>query len=191
MKELSAGTGLYMPPFHWHQALRVTFLDFQRLAHTINLNTQKNKRYKAACFQDVLSNLQSRLMHLETICISPTEKLMRLCMLGLLAASFKLPGRRIPYTWLHNAFEIQYASVMTSFDTLENNLQIWTLLIAAILVAPERKPWIEEAWATIGCETNWRHVQDELMSLIWIEDIHGRNGRVAFEQLSTRSRKVL
>lgn len=186
--ELLVDSGLYVPPSDWHQALRIVFLDFQRLAYAINLNTRKNKRYEAACFQNILSHLQSRLMHLETICVTPFEKLIRLSMLGLLAASFKVPGRRIPYTWLHKAFESEYASVTVTMELIDNGLQVWILLIAAILAAPERKPWIEKAWATVGDEANWRQVQNGLIKVIWIEDIHGRAGRVAFEQHSARYR---
>jgi hypothetical protein len=179
----------YHPPTQWDPRLRSTFLDFQALAATINRYMQSHTRYNAKCFQDVLSTLQSRLMHLKGALEDPTQELVRLSLLAFLATTFKTPGQKIPYGWIAKQLSDIYAGANISSPTLTYTLRLWVLLIAAISVTDVEQLWLQLAWQELLLARGWERIKSELMNIMWIECIHDGPGAAAYQRLAEYSYK--
>ncbi|KAH7093436.1 hypothetical protein FB567DRAFT_544790 [Paraphoma chrysanthemicola] len=172
------------PPIYWDSGLQSVFLDFQKMAVTVNRYMQSHTQYNAKCFQDVLSSLQSRLLHLEGGLEDPSQELIRLSLLAFLATTFKTPGRKIPYGWIANRISEKYTTANISSSKLTDSLRIWILLITAISVTDVEQPWLQVAWQELSLALDWESVKSELMSVMWIECIHDGPGAVAYHRLA-------
>lgn len=161
--------------------------DFQHLALTVNHEVQKNSRYEAADLQRYLSSLQSRLMHLQgvgSVSNDQTQELVRLSLLAFLATTFKVPGRRVPYTWIAHEMQIIYAAAINGPVQIDRDLHIWILVIAAISVVPRDRTWLRQAWNSVLGNIEWQQVKRRLMGVVWFECIHDIPGETAHHQLT-------
>ncbi|KAF2183292.1 hypothetical protein K469DRAFT_635233 [Zopfia rhizophila CBS 207.26] len=175
--------GLYRPSPDWDLRLVNVFRDFQYLLLRINRNALKHARYNAACFQGVLTSLQSRLMHLGDLLDNPVEKLVRLTMLTFLTTTFKVPGRKIPYGWVVEQLGDAYTKVAGGPFKQDRSLRLWVLVTAAFTVTGAQEDWVREAWGKTDSGLDWAVVKNHLMRVMWIEIIHDRPGEMAFQQL--------
>ncbi|KAF1849031.1 uncharacterized protein K460DRAFT_330563 [Cucurbitaria berberidis CBS 394.84] len=177
-------SSLYQPPADWDIRLADLFRDFQLLAVTINENVRKHARYNAACFQTILSSLQSRLMYLESPHHDSIEELVRLSLLALLTTTFEVPGRKIPYIWVAKKIEKAYIGAIDSINKNSKALQLWLLMVVAISVTRAEEDWFREAWRAAGIAVNWAEAKKHLTNVIWIECIHDRAGKTVLQQLT-------
>ncbi len=166
--------------------LASVFRDFQHLAITINENVREHARYNATCFQNILSSLQSRLMHLADKLKDSTEQLISLTLLAFLTTTFKVPGRKIPYTWVAKQLHTAYGQARDGILRSDTSLRIWVLMVAAISVVDLDKPWLVKAWRVGQFVTSWDEAKKQLTSVMWIECIHDNPGRIALEYLNSR-----
>ncbi|CAO2650219.1 Nn.00g015110.m01.CDS01 [Neocucurbitaria sp. VM-36] len=178
-------TSLYHPPESWDFRLVNLFRDFQYITVTINDNVDKHARYNAACFQDVLSSLQSRLMHLEHLLHDPIEGLVRLTLLAFLTTTFKVPGRKIPYTWVAKKLEKTYTDAIDSINRREKSFRLWILMVVAISVNGSNKGWLQKAWRADAMTVTWAETKEHLIKVMWIECIHDKPGEVVLQQLTS------
>lgn len=175
---------MYQPPPGWDCRLAIVFRDFQVLVAGINHNVREHSVQGAECFQSVLSSLQSRLMHLEHALYEPTEQLVRLSLLAFLATTFKIPGRRIPYSWLAQRIEAMYAEAYGDQAAINPILRQWIVVVAAISISKPDDEWMQGARHDCTFETDWQALKCELKSVMWIECIHDEPGERLYRQLS-------
>ncbi|KAH7383998.1 hypothetical protein BKA66DRAFT_570183 [Pyrenochaeta sp. MPI-SDFR-AT-0127] len=182
-KSLHIKPDLYKPPANWDVRLTSVFCDFQYLTTTINENVHMHARYNATCFQSILSTLQSRLIHLAGTLTHPIEELIRLSLLVFLTTTFKVPGRKIPYTWIAKKLAAAYASAEDLINSQET-LQLWVIIMAAISVSSSDEPWLVCAWRVGHCATSWNETRKKLSSVMWIDCIHDQRGEIAHNMLT-------
>ncbi|KAJ4304834.1 hypothetical protein N0V90_000362 [Kalmusia sp. IMI 367209] len=132
--------------FNWDWRLVNIFQDFQYLSLRINQNVLKRARHNAACFQSVLTSLQSRLMHLHEQLENPVEELVRLTMLAFLTTTFKAPGRKIPYGWVNEQLRDAFSKGIGGIFEQDVSLRLWVLITAAFTVTGTQKTWVRDAW---------------------------------------------
>lgn len=179
---------LYFPPMEWDWRLANVFRDFQHLALRINRNSLKRARHDPACFQAVLTSLQSRLIHLRSHLSSPVEELVRLTMLAFLTTTFKAPGRKIPYGWVSEQLEMVYKESLVWIQS-DLTLRLWVLVTAGFTVSAPDAIWLKEAWGEVSAETigSWENVRAHLLRVMFIELIHEKPGMWAFQELQRSS----
>lgn len=122
-------------------------------------------------------------MSLDALLEDPVLELVRLAMLAFLIPMFEVSGCKMPFDKLADRFRIAHEEAASSLIRCEENLVIWTLIVAAP-VTGEQDTWVQEVWEEIPSGfANWRDVKDRLMHTMWIEVVHDRLGEVVFDQL--------
>ncbi|KAH7112093.1 hypothetical protein B0J11DRAFT_598032 [Dendryphion nanum] len=165
---------LYRPPNEWDYRLANVFQDFQFLSLQINRNALKRARHNAACFQAVLTSLQSRLMHLGRLVDNPVEEL--------------VPGRKIPYAWVIRQLGDAYSQASNGPLKEDKSLMWWVLISVAFTITGSQEYWVKEAWKRTEAGLEWTTVKSHLIRIMWIELIHDDPGKLIFERLEdTRS----
>jgi len=175
--------GLYQPPSDWDYRIANVFQDFQYLSLRINRNALKRARHDPACFQAVLTSLQSRLAHLADIVKTPTEELVRLTMMALLTTTFKTPGRKLPYDWIIKRLGDVYTEAGSGPLQYDHILRLWVLITVAFTITGMQPAWLQDAWRETGLGLSWQVVKSHLMRVMWIELIHDKPGEEVFHQL--------
>jgi hypothetical protein len=175
---------LYQTSYDWDWRLANVFQDFQYLSLRINRNALKRARHDPACFQNVLTSLQSRLVHLGNILQSPIEQLVRLTMLAMLTTTFKTPGRALPYGWVIEQLRSLYTKVVTS-NSFEHDtsLRLWVLITLTFTITGTQRDWIKAAWRETEAGLTWEIVKTHLLRVMWIEIIHDKPGQSVFREL--------
>lgn len=182
--EFATSYSVYRAPRNWDAHLRATIKDFQVLSMTVNRYTHEHVHYDATSFQKLLSILQSRLTFLEGMLAHPTAELVRLTLLAVLTTAFKLPGRKISYTWIAKRIQSAYSVVVWGSDFHDQVLRTWVLAVAAISVIDDGEPWLSQAWRHVCQSMCWEDVKERLLRVVWIEVIHDVPGKLAVQQLS-------
>jgi hypothetical protein len=175
---------LYQPPMDWDYRLANVFQDFQHLSLRINRNALKRARHDPACFQAVLTSLQSRLAHLADIVETPIEELVRLTMLALMTTTFKTPGRKLPYKWIIGRLGEVYEEA-AGWLQHDLPLHIWVLVTVPFTITGAQPAWIRDAWRQTRVGLDWQVVKSYLMRVIWIELIHDKPGEAMFQELES------
>jgi hypothetical protein len=175
--------GLYQPPLHWDYRLANIFQDFQYLSLRINRVALKRATHNPACFQAILTSLQSRLVQVGDYVQTPVEELVRLTMLAFLTTTFKTPGRRLPYGWVMRRLSEVYKTVADDPCGLDMALRLWVLMTNAFTVIGTQQEWVREAWRETELGMTWDYVKSQLLGVMWIELIHNKPGEEAFYEL--------
>lgn len=175
---------LYQPSPEWDFRLANVFKDFQNIALKINRNKLKFVIYNPAIFQDDLASLQSRLMSLVDLVTTPVEQLVRLTMLAMLTTTFRIPGRRVPYTWVVEQLRENYIAAGNGIRH-DKSLLIWVLMTVWITVAGPNETWIQDAWTNTDTTLSWSDVKADLLRIMWIEVVHDKPGEMVYQQLQT------
>lgn len=172
-------------PAQWDQRLLATYQDLQHLSRSINEHYSTRTRIQLDCFQNVLSSIQSRLISLHACIYDAHAELIRLGLLTYLTTTFKVPGRKIPYTWIGVQIKNAYNNTEGGLVPGDEVLRLWILIVVAIAIADIDEAWLVQAWKkrSIGKENQWAEVKDSLMKVMWVDCIHDKHGVVALERL--------
>lgn len=122
-------------------------------------------------------------MHLGELLEDSIQDLLRLTMLAFMTTTFKVPGRKIPYSWLVKQLRDTYAKAAGGPLERHKSLRLWVLITAAFTVTGTQEYWVREAWRGVGSGLDWAAVKTHLMRVMWIEMIHDRPGKKVFHQL--------
>jgi hypothetical protein len=174
---------LYQPSPDWDYRLANVFQDFQFLSLRINRNALKRARHDPACFQEVLTSLQSRLVHLRDVVQTPIEELVRLTMMAFLTTTFKTPGRKIPYDWVITRLGDVYKQVAGGPFQYDMTLRLWVLVTITFTIIGAQPAWVREAWRETEFGLDWMEVKSHLLRVMWIELIHDKPGEIMFHKL--------
>jgi hypothetical protein len=174
---------LYQASYDWDWRLANVFQDFQYLSLRINRNALKRARHDPTCFQNILTSLQSRLVHLGALLVSPVEQLIRLTMLAMLTTTFKTPGRALPYGWVIEQLRDLYNKVAGSSFGHDTSLRLWVLITLTFTITGTQRKWIRDAWRETEAGLTWGTVKTHLLRVMWIELIHDKPGQSVFREL--------
>lgn len=179
-----------LPPT-WDPRLLATYQDFLHLGLSINSHFSTRQRIPLASFQTLLSSIQSRLISLHGCLVDPHAELMRLALLAYLTTTFKVPGRKIPYTWIGAQIKSAYRAVGASVVGGDDVFKLWILMVVAIAVTDVDEAWLVGAWRerSGGVEEQWVDVKAELMRVMWVDCMHDKHGVVALERLVVGARR--
>jgi hypothetical protein len=140
-------------------------------------------RHDPACFQAVLTSLQSRLVHLREVVQTPIEELVRLTMLAIMTTTFKTPGRKIPYGWVVRHLGDVYKQVASGPFKYDMTLRLWVLVTVTFTITGVQPAWVQEAWRETELGLDWMEVKSHLLRVMWIELIHDKPGEIVFNKL--------
>jgi hypothetical protein len=174
---------LYQPSHDWDWRLANVFQDFQYLSLRINRNALKRARHDPICFQNILTSLQSRLVHLGDLLESPIEQLVRLTMLAMMTTTFKTPGRALPYGWVIDQLRDLFKIVTGGPFAQDTSLRLWVLITLTFTITGTQRDWIKDAWRETGIGLSWEVVKTHLLRIMWIELIHDKPGQLVFQEL--------
>jgi hypothetical protein len=124
-------------------------------------------------------------MHLGYHLKDPTEQLVQLSLLAFLSCTFKVPGRKIPYTWLATKLRDAYVAISNGSDMIDSTLRVWSLSVAAISLADTEEVWLQKAWKSNCKTTTWVETKRSLMDVMWIECIHDEPGERVHHRLAS------
>jgi hypothetical protein len=133
-----------------------------------------------------LGYIHSNLLGLEDRLTRPLSRCLRLGMMAFLSTTFRLPDFSIQhysYT-LVGKLQISYETVKASEPNLLPTLDIWLTLV--LLISAENSIELDTitGWEINSAyEWSWHEARRHLKQVMWIELIHDRLGRVAFERM--------
>lgn len=143
-------------------------------------------RLDGAIFQEAMSSIQSRLLHLNEDLENTAEECLRLGMLAFMTTTFHLPGRRASYGNLADRF--RYSCQKIALSLKYNDLNLWLLMLGAISVFDVNELWLREWWCGISSPgILWEEARWRLQSVMWINCIHDDLGSKVFDQLTNRA----
>jgi hypothetical protein len=174
---------LYQQSPDWDWRLANVFQDFQYLSLRINRNALLRARHDPTCFQNILTSLQSRLVHLGDLLETPLEQIVRLTMLAMMTTTFKTPGRALPYGWVIGQLQDVYKKAISGPFRFDTSLRLWVLITLTFTITGTQRRWIKEAWRETELGLTWEVVKTHLLRVMWIEIIHDKPGKSVFEEL--------
>lgn len=181
----------FLPPT-WDPRLLATYQDLQHLSASINAHFSTRQRIPLAEFQHALSSIQSRLISLHGCIPDPQAELLRLALLAYLTTTFKVPGRKIPYTWIGVQIKNAYGVVGEGVVAGDEVFKMWVLMVVAVAVTDVDEAWLVRAWAerARGVEERYADVKGELGRVMWVDCMHDRLGVGALERMVGGARSL-
>lgn len=162
--------------------LIIIFRDFQFFVGLMNTAASSN-RLRDTDFQNFTFSIQYRLLQLQGVLDNVLDECLRLTMLAFLTIMFPLPGRPARYPYLASRFRECCCSVDAATPALQD-LMLWFLIVGAISIYGVDVPWLRERWQTVVPRMAWREARQRLQDIMWIDTIHDKTGRQAFEAMT-------
>ena len=165
--------------------LVVIFRDLQYFAGLMNAATGSNRRLRDTEFQNFTCSIQYRLLQLQGTLDDILGECFRLAMLAFLTTTFQIPGKKVRYPYLASRFRECCRTVEAATPQLQD-LMLWLLMVGAISVYSVDEPWLRERWQAEVLGLVWPEARRLLQEIMWIDAIHDKPGRYAFEVMSHR-----
>ncbi|KAF1998496.1 hypothetical protein P154DRAFT_621637 [Amniculicola lignicola CBS 123094] len=166
--------------------LYAIFHDLQHIATAINITIDSQIKFHGNCFQKLISHLQYRIQHIERTLKHHVDELVCLGMLCILTTSFKIPKRKIPYTYLQDRIRVAFEHPETSpLIRLNPSAVFWVVMMGLVSVVDLDEGWVREAWGLfkVQKDAGWATARRGLMEMVWIECLHDRLGEKAYTRL--------
>jgi hypothetical protein len=165
------------------------FNDTRHLVHLINVHFSKNTKFHGETFHVSISSVQSRLLLLKDLLTgaSAVDEAMCLAMLAFMTTTFQIPGRKVPYVDLKR--RLRNAVERARAEQGGSEVEVWVLVVGAISVLDtgEDEAWMVKKWAEVAeYDVEWEKVRAGLQRVLWIDCIHDRLGREAFDRMTSR-----
>lgn len=133
-------------------------------------------------FHHSIHSIQSRLLELDGHLPDHVAECVRLGMLALLTTTFRLPGPKIRYTYLHKRLAEQLQAVRPE-TVSARKMVFWSLMMGMVAIFELDEVWLRGVWDRVrGEETEWNEVRQGLKSAIWIDFIHDEPGKGVFSK---------
>lgn len=166
--------------------LTIIFFDMQHYACLLNGATANKQRHRVAEFQDVICSVQYRLMQLQGTLDDILAECFRLALLAFVVTMFQLPYKRMPYPYLADRLRECCRAIASDTPQMQD-LMLWLLIIGTISVFEvDDEPWMSERWREDLPDVTWPEARRRLKDILWMDALHDRIGKTAFEALSAR-----
>lgn len=165
--------------------LIIVFQDLQQLTKATNDYYRRSTRLNASVFQPANSSIQSRLFYLKDCLEDTPSECLCLGMLALFTSMFGGPGMQPRYTYLGCRLRDACRSLKSTPIPPElRTLTLWLLLVYRMTVSQTNEPWLRASWrAAVPSTLSWDQARQELKKVPWIECLHDKLGRRAFDAL--------
>lgn len=150
-----------------------------------NLAYQTQRKIEADVFHEMLASIQYRLLHVQFDDGSPDEA-MRLGMLSFATTIFlQWDGVASHYHHLSEIFKESLRKLKSSTG-IPPWLILWLLIVVCVSVFDEAndawvQQWLAETLRLTGVQS-WIEGRKALRSIMWIDLLHDRPGKVIFEE---------
>lgn len=104
-----------------------------------------------------------------------------------MTTTFQIPGRKVPYVDLKR--RLRNAVERARAEQGGSEVEVWVLVVGAISVLDtgEDEAWMVKKWAEMAeYDVEWEKVRAGLQRVLWIDCIHDRLGREAFDKMTSR-----
>ena len=171
---------------HCFQDIRLAtvFQDLRHLASLISHHSRNNTRLSGDVFQESISSIQFRLLRIKPSDDHETDECLRLGMLAFLSTTFRVPGRRVPYSYLTKQLRASCRRLEPHTPEMKE-LLVWLIVMGSISVLEPEEPWLRAKWNTLATpRMSWNDLSHVLEDVLWIGCIHDEPAITAFEKLN-------
>ncbi|OLN81321.1 hypothetical protein CCHL11_08585 [Colletotrichum chlorophyti] len=172
------------------------FQDLQDFSRLTKLLFRTERKIDPCLFQDLMTSIQYRIMHLELPAENGLAEGFRLGMIGYLTTLFLLiSGKRLRFDFFNSKFRSTCRHLETAEPPGASSglIQAWILVIGAISIFdPEDDVWLMPKLADIrgSLGNTWPEAKRRLEEVMWIEAIHDLAGIKVFEKLVFYDAKI-
>lgn len=160
--------------------------DLQYLVESINEHIQQTIRIEGCEFRTSMRSIQERLVSLSAHVSDCIARMVLIGMLSFLSTAFRLPGTRLPYTYVTKELR-RVLEIIEPTTGPVADLQFWCLMVGCISILDACEPWIQAKWRAIsGSEgASWYLTKRRLRWVMWVDNVHDTAGHQAYLKLST------
>ena len=164
--------------------LVAAFNDLQCLSRKVNSHFARHARLTGFAFQDPLSSIQVRLLHLQNCLPDSLSECLRLGMLAFITTTFRIPKGRVPYAYLEKHLRSAFQAIEPSGTDMQEIL-FWLIIVGCISVFQGDEPWIQDRWMRVaGPHIGWSVMcKQRLERVMWLGAIHNQLGQKAVTTL--------
>ncbi|PVI06764.1 hypothetical protein DM02DRAFT_724086 [Periconia macrospinosa] len=160
----------------------VVYNDLRCFVNMLNTNITSKTYMPTDVFHQSIHSIQGRLLQLDGKLFDTIAECVRLGMLAVLTTTFRLPGPKMEYSYLHDCLRIRLHTVRPE-TTSARKMVFWVLMMSLVAVFEVHEDWIPEVWGRLrGEEKGWGEVKRALKSAIWIDYIHDEPAREVFKR---------
>lgn len=165
------------------ERLMAVVKDFRSLTCSINEASRSKQPLDGDVFQNSVSSIQARLLHLQDSLGNTLGEGLRLGMLALLTTMFRVPSQKVPF----KNFERRLRNVCHAIEPstwVMREVLLWFLMVGSMTVLDVEESWVREKWRVVADSSfSWDDIRRRLRGTMWIDCINEDLGRRTFLQL--------
>ncbi|KAH8698534.1 hypothetical protein BGW36DRAFT_406490, partial [Talaromyces proteolyticus] len=165
--------------------LAVVFHTLQHTAILLNKHYHNQTAVNGVFLQESLSFVHSSLIELDGQLTDVLSECIRLGMMALFAATFRLPGlyEHPCCKALANELHLSYAAARGSTSDVPETIDIWLMLVSLISVDNMDSLYVWESWKVLATRgLSWDGIRGHLQRVMWIDAFHDDLGRRAVDR---------
>ncbi|KAF2636854.1 hypothetical protein P280DRAFT_472739 [Massarina eburnea CBS 473.64] len=183
-------TSALSTPMDTFPKFTVVYNDLRHLTNLINDHIAAGTLMSTEMFHSAIHSIQSRIIYLEGMMEDGVAECLRLGMLACLTTTFRLPGRKMEYTYLKERLRDMLQGVRIP-SLGAQRMVFWALMMGIVAVFEADEQWIPHVWSrVVGERMNWEEARKRLRNGIWITCVHDAPAEQVFLKLELRRMEV-
>ncbi|RFN43532.1 hypothetical protein FIE12Z_12232 [Fusarium flagelliforme] len=165
--------------YTWDYRLQNAFKDLRDFSCLANRLSPTAQKLKPEAFQEIMLSIQYRLLQLSFS--DPLQEALRVGLLAYESTIFlQIQGTKLK----SDSFRDQMKEAIQAVPVLGEataNVKLWLLLVGSMMVFEGTEEWLVQSIRNLAGRQGWEDVRGRVRDVMWIDVIHDRPGREAYE----------